>query len=304
MSNLSVTGVIARLLLLLFAVNLPAFASDEFDEIEIYNFSAPTVPGYSGYISLGMGWDSESSKDYFVDLEVALPSQAQFLFSSSLYKTDLGFTTDETKNYRFGFFNDPDELVVFGLEYDYYKELSLYTIDTFRLSAGVTVGRWILKFIPQRRLVNGTFSILNRTANGTSTGYGGEIDYNSDENWNLRLAYHKYQYEGNALFDILLGIKPRPGDVLSARKRTILAGIEDNRWAISANYGFEWGSMGFDWARSVGVSQSADIAFVYMFSISKFVTDAFAVDLDLGSLSVSNDNEYLIFSSLSLTYFW
>jgi len=302
MLKLSITGVIARLLLL--AISLPVFGLDEFSEIEVYNLGASTEPGYSGYISLGLGRDSEKSNDYFFDLEVDFPSQMQLLFSTSLYKSDVGFKPSESKNYMLGVFNGPDDFVILGLEYDYYKELNLYAIDTFRLTTGVNLGGWALKLIPQRRLINGEFGILNRTANGTSTGLGGEIEYAGAENWTLQLAYHKYQYEGNALFDVLLGIRPRQDDILSARKRAVLAGIEDNRWALAANYGFNWGSMSLAWTRSVGVAESADIAFVYMFSISTLITNSFALDLDLGSLSVSNDNEYLIFSSLSLTYFW
>jgi len=312
MSILSITGVIARFLL--FAVSLPAFALDDFSEIEIYNLGskindseskdAETNVGYSGYINFGLGWDSEKSNDYFLDLEVDFPSQLQLLFSASLYKSDVGFISSESKNYLLGLFNDPDEIVILGLEYDYYKEQNIYTIDTFRLTTGINVGDWALKVMPQRRLINGEFSILNRTPNGTSSGLGGEIEYTGAENWFFELAYQKFQYKGNALFDILMGKRPSPKDNLLARKRTVLAGIEDNRWAISANYGFDWGTMSLDWTRSVGVTKSAGIAFVYTFAISKYITDSFSLDLDLGSLSVSNDNEYLIFSSLSLTYYW
>ena len=303
MTNLSVSGVVA---LLLFVFCLPVFALDDFGEIDVYKLSGSSELNYSGYISLGFGWDSEDSNDYFVDLEVDLPSQIQFLFSANLYKSDVDFNADESKNYVVGLFNDPDEFWILGLEYDYYKEQNLYTIDAFRLTAGVNLGGWALKLIPQRRLINGEFRILNRmlTLAGTSTGYGGEVEYIGHDSWNLQLAYHKYQYEGNELFDRLLDLKPSQDNILLDRKRSILAGIEDNRWTFSTNYLFEWGSVGFDWVRSVGIGVSADIAFIYMLSVSTFVTESLAIDLDVGSLTVSNDNDYLIFSTLSLTYFW
>ena len=267
---------------------------------------------YPSFVTIGVGLDSENSQDYTIDIESNLTAGARMRFSTGYSQFDINNRQDHSNSYLVGLFSDPGDWLNLGLEYEYVDEASSYTIDTTRLTIGVDVAGWSLDFIPEKRFIdaNVNFKLPNITISHLSvqgTGLGGELAYSGFSDWLFQLAYHKYDYESNGLLTQILNYlqtnNTRRYYNLVARRRFISSGLEEKRLTLSTNYFFNWGDVGIQWDRSEAIN-SNDISNVYTLTGSKDLTASITMELELGQLTVSDDNDNLNFGALYLTYYW